>query len=96
MGATDKGAEERGCGCPDLGTYILGGVPVGNVLHVRDMGDDPTHQEGVERIPPQGGLQADREATLERELWRVDIPPAVGRNVGGSTAGGGDLHLPLP
>ena len=30
------------------------------------MGDDAVHQEGVGRIPPQGGPQDDRGATSER------------------------------
>ena len=59
----------------DLGTYILGGGPVSNNLRVRDVGHDPTHQKGVGRIPPRGGLQADRKAILEREGRSVDIPP---------------------
>ena len=41
---------------------------------------------GVEMIPPQGGPQADREATSEREGWSVDIPPNGKRNGGSGTA----------
>ena len=63
MGETVEGAGKRGCGCPDLGPDILGGGPVGNYLRVIDVGHDPTHWEGVGRIPPQGGPQADGEAT---------------------------------
>ena len=44
---------------------------------------------------PQGGPQADGEATSAREGHHVDIPPVGVCNVGGGTAGGGDLHLPL-
>ena len=44
---TGKGAGKRGCGCPELGPDILGGGTVGIVVQVRDVGDDPTHQEGV-------------------------------------------------
>ena len=41
----------------------------------------------------QGGPQADREATLLREVRSVVIPPSGGRYGGGGTAGGGDLRL---
>ena len=59
MVTTDEGAEKRVCGGPYLGTYILGGGPVGIVLRVGDVGYDPTHREGVGQIPPKGGLQAE-------------------------------------
>ena len=39
------------------------------------MSDDPTHWVGFVRIPPQGGMQDDKEATSTREGWHVDIPP---------------------
>ena len=60
------------------------------------MGHDPTHREGVGRIPPQGGPQADMEDTLDREGRRVDIPPAGRCDGGGGPAGGGDLCLLPP
>ena len=41
------------------------------------MGDDPTHQEGVAKIPPQGDPQDHMESNLEREGWGVDIPPPL-------------------
>ena len=66
MSATDKGAGNRVCICTDLWTDIIGGVPVGIFVWVRDMGDDPMHQEGAGRIPLQGELQADGEATSAR------------------------------
>ena len=72
---TDEGAGKRGCGCPHLGPDILFDVPVGIFVWVRDVVDDPTHWEGVGRIPPQGVPQADREATSAREGRRVDTPP---------------------
>ena len=58
------------------------------------MGDDPMHQDGVRRIPPQGEPQADGEATSAKEGRRVEIPPSGGRDGGGGTVGGGDLSLP--
>ena len=61
---------------PDLRTYILGGGEFGPVIRIRDVGDDDMHWEGVGRIPPHGGPKADRETTLDREGWNVDIPPA--------------------
>ena len=60
------------------------------------MVDDPTHLEGVGRIPPQGGPQNDGEETSVREGRSVDIPPAGGHDGEGRTAGGGDLRLPPP
>ena len=96
MGATDKGAEKRVCGCPDLGPDILGGGKVGIVVRVGDVGDDSMHREDVGLIPPQGGPQADGEATSSKEGWRVDITPTRACDVGGETAGGGDLRLLTP
>ena len=58
----DKGAEQGGCGYPDLRPYLLGSVTVGHVVEVGDFGDDPPKWKGVGRIPPQGVPQADREA----------------------------------
>ena len=60
------------------------------------MGDDTPYWDNFGRIPRQGGPQADREATLEREGWRMGIPPAGGHNGGGGIVGGGDPHLPPP
>ena len=58
-GMTDKGASKRGCRCPDLGPYILGGGAVSIVIWVGDMGDDSMHQESSERNTPQNILKAD-------------------------------------
>ena len=57
---------------------------------------DPPYWEGIGRISPQGGPQADGEETSEREGRHVGIPPAGGRYDGGGTVGGGDLRLPPP
>ena len=57
--AADKGADQGGCGCLDLGPDILGSGTFSNVVRFGDVGDDPPHWEGVRRIPPQGGPQAD-------------------------------------
>ena len=78
------------------GTDIMGGGPVGNYLLGRDMVHDPTHQEGVGRIPPQGGTQVDREATSESEGRRVEIPSTRRRYVGVRPAEDGDLCLLTP
>ena len=96
MGVTDEVDGNRGCGCPDLVPDIIDGVTVIIVLQVGDEGDDPTHWEGVGRIPTQGDPQADGESTLAREVWSVDIPPSGGRDGEDGTAGGGDLRLPPP
>ena len=67
MGETDAGVEQGGGGCPYLKPYILGGGSVGPVVQVRDMVYDAAYCEGVGRVLPQSGLQANRESTLERE-----------------------------
>ena len=54
------------------------------------------HKNSVGQIPPQGGLQAYREETSLRQGRSVYIPPSGGRDVGGRTAGGGDLRLTFP
>ena len=74
---------------------MLGVGPVGNVVRVGDLGDNPLHWEGVGRIPPQGGPQADRVETLAKEVSRMGIPPSEGCDGGGGTAEGGDLRIPL-
>ena len=60
------------------------------------MGTDSAHEEGVGRIPPQGGPQADGEATVERTGRRLGLPPVGGGYGGGGRAGSGDLCLPSP
>ena len=52
MGAAKSGVEQGGSGCPDIGTYLIGGGAIGTDLRVRDMGTDTTYAEGVGRIPP--------------------------------------------
>ena len=39
VGAGDKVSYQGGCGCPDLGTDLLGGGPVSHVVWVVDVGD---------------------------------------------------------
>ena len=63
MGAADEGADQEGCRFPDLGTDLLGSVPVGHSLWVIDVGHYPPHWEGFGQIPPQGGPYDDGEAT---------------------------------
>ena len=47
-------------------------------VQVRYMGPDAGHEEGVGRIPSQGGLQADKMATTEGAVWRLVLPPSGG------------------
>ena len=68
---------------------MLGVGPVGNVVRVGDLGDNPLHWEGVGRIPPQGGPQADREESLESKGWCMDITPTGGLDGGDRATGGG-------
>ena len=60
------------------------------------MGPYVLHEEGVGKIPTQGGPQADREATVEGAGRSLVLPPAGGCDGAGVCAGGGDLHLPPP
>ena len=60
------------------------------------MGCDTLHWEDLGRILQKGGPQADGEEILERTGWSMGLPPAGGRNGGGSIVGGGDLRIPLP
>ena len=66
MGVSNKGYVQVGYRFPDLIPNLLISVPVGHVVRVGDVGDETLHWEGVGRIPQQGGLQADGEATPER------------------------------
>ena len=91
-----QGSDQGGCRCPCLWPDILGSDPVGSVLWVGDVGDDPLNCDGVERIPINGGLQADGEETSTREGRRAGIPPAGRCDGGGETTGGGDLCLHIP
>ena len=93
VGTNEKRAEQGGCGCPGLGKYLLRGVPVGHVVRVGDVGHYPTHWEDFGRIPPQGGPQADGEATSTRKGQCMGIPPSGGNSGGCKTEGGGDLRL---
>ena len=95
VGAADWGVELGGCGCPDLRIDLLIGGSVGHALRVGEVGHDTAHWESFGWIPPQGGLQADGEATSERTGRSMGLSPAGGRDGGGGIAGGGDLCLPL-
>ena len=94
MGAADKGADQGGCRCPYLRPDLLGNGPVFHYIWVVDVGHDPPHWENVGQIPPQDGLQADREETLASKGWCMVIPPNGVRNRRGGTAGGGYRCLP--
>ena len=43
----DLGVEQGGCGCPDLGTDLLGSGSVGHALRIGDVGHDIAHWGGV-------------------------------------------------
>ena len=75
MGAADLNIEHGGSGFPEIGTYLLGYSAIGNGVWVRDMGPDAVHEEGVGRIPPQGGPQADMAATGEGVGRRLGLSP---------------------
>ena len=94
MGAADWDIEQVGCGCPELGTYLLGNGSVGHAVRVRNVGHYTPHWECLGNIPPQGGPQAYREATSERKVRHIGIPPARGHNGGCGITGGGYLRLP--
>ena len=60
------------------------------------MGPDAAYEEGIWRIPPQGGPPADGTAALEGEGRRLGLPPYGGCDGGGGVAGVGDLRLLSP
>ena len=57
---------------------------------------DTAYGEGLGMVPPQGGPQADREATLERMGQSLSLSPDKGRDGGSRLERGGELRLPLP
>ena len=59
------------------------------------MGDDTAHWEGLGRIPPQVGLQADGKTTSESTVRWMVLSPAGGNYVKGGFTGCGDQFLPL-
>ena len=63
VGATEYDIDQGRCGLSELVPYLLGGGSVGHALRVGDVGHDTANWEGFGWIPPQGGPQADREAT---------------------------------
>ena len=60
------------------------------------MGPGAAYEEGVGRIPPQDGPQADGTKTTEGAGRRLGLPPAGGFDGGGGFTGGGYLRLPPP
>ena len=49
-----------------MGTDSLGGGAIGPYIRVRYTSPHAAYEEGVGRIPPQGGPQADGTAALEK------------------------------
>ena len=96
MGAADSYIDQVGSGCPYIGTDLLGSGTIGTYVQVIDMGPDAAHEEGIGRIPPQGGPQADGAETAEGVGWRLVLPPARGCDGGGVFEGGRDLRLLPP
>ena len=60
------------------------------------MSPDNTYEEGVGRIPPQGGLKADVTATAEGPVQRLGLPTSGGCDGISGVAGDGDLRLRPP
>ena len=87
--AYDSGVDQGGCGCLDLGPYLLGGGSVGHDLQVGDVVNDTKHWEGFGKISPQGGPQADGEATLERTGQNMGLYLSGGSNDRGIILGVG-------
>ena len=94
VGAADSYIDQGGRGCPDIGTYLIGGGAIGTSIRVRDMGPDAAYEEGIGRIPPQGAPQDDGTAAVEGAGRRLGLPPYGGCDGGGRVAGVGDLCLP--
>ena len=65
VGAADSYTDQGGSGCPDIRTDLLGSGALGPAVRVRDMGPDTAYEEGIGRITPQGGPQADGTAAVE-------------------------------
>ena len=93
VGAAELVIDKGRSGCLEMGKYLLGGGEIGPAIQVRDMGPDTAYEEGVGRIPHQGGSQPDRTTTAEGAEWRMDLPPAEGCDGGGGFTGGGELSL---
>ena len=96
VGAADSYIDHGGSGCPDIGTDLLGGGAISPVIQVKDMGPDASYEEGIGRIPPQGGPQADGTASVEGVGQTLVLNPYGGCNGGGGVTGVGDLRLPSP
>ena len=96
MGAAGLDIDQGSRGCLDINIDLLGVGAIGANIRVRDMGTDSVYEEGVGRIPPQGGPQDDGTTTLEGAGQRLGLLPAGGCDGGGGFVGGGDLCLPFP
>ena len=92
VGAADTGVGEKISICPYVGYILHCGVKGGYFIWVGDVGYATAHREDLGRIPPQGGLHIDREATTEGFVWDMVVPPAGGGDVGVRPTRGGDLR----
>ena len=75
VGAADTGVGEKISICPYVGYILHCGVKGGYFIWVGDVGYATAHREDLGRIPPQGGLHIDREATTEGFVWDMVVPP---------------------
>ena len=48
----DSGIEQRGGGCPEIGTSLLGSGVTCRAIQVRDMGPDTAYAEVVGQFSP--------------------------------------------
>ena len=60
------------------------------------MGTDAAYEEGVEKIPPHVGMQADGTAVVKGAGQRLGLPPYGGCDGGDGVEVFGDLRLPSP
>ena len=65
VGVSESDIDQRGIGCPYIGTYLLGSGAIGSSIQVIDMGTDAAYEKGVGQIPPLGGLQYYRMEAVE-------------------------------
>ena len=71
----DLGDEHGGYECPYLGSDLCVSGSVVHASRVGYVGHDNVHWESFGWIPPQGGLQSDRGATLERTGRSMGLSP---------------------
>ena len=78
MGTSVSGADQGGSRFTDPGEDLHGGGSGFHSLRVIDGVNDTTHRNGFGYIPPQDGLQADRETTSYMTVWWMGVSPFGG------------------